>query len=323
MNHTVDVILTVYKKSNNLKRQLEALCEQTVSVQKVIVSGVTEVLNAMDQAALKEADMVLSVPEKNAFPGTLFNLGLKECDAERIFFLDEGAIPVRNDLIEILDEDLKDEKIPVSYGHPVSSDEVSYMSRAMQSYMFQDESFDNTLKEVYRFGMKSFMLRNDCALYKKEAFRELGEFQMIGISHPEYLWQARAIYAGYKVHYNAEARVESTMVTTWKNAFQRSFDHGALQSMYAPTFGLNVQMIYGAEDKRHYPILNTTMGDIYRKQKGYALEYVKTHGGGLNSLSVRLVYILKRLGFKAGNYYHRLPVSLIRKFSASDNYWKE
>ena len=320
MNGSVDAVITVTDQQDNLSEVLKSLRNQTVSYKNLIIAVRTGLL---EEAALKELAVkyhARTILLDADYEGMFYNAGLKACTSDFVLFMDGSASPMRNDLTALLLEDMKEEHTAVSFGHLVSDFSAPTRSRAQQSFFYQEVSGNYSFRDIYKYGMRVFMHRNACALYRRSAFEKTGVFENVCLSRPEYLWCARALYQDLTIHYNADARVNYNLKRSLKAAFQDSFDCGVLQAMYPQILGMTVQMtrIY---DDRPYPILNVSMGEIYEDQRDYAVTTARKYGAILPGPGLSFSCLLKKLGDRLGKYYHRLPLSFVRAFSSRREYW--
>src|SRR5690606_25543778 len=152
-------------------------------------------------------------------------------------------------------------------------------------------------------GLKTVFTSNSFAAYRVSVFQELGGFPEKNILSEDMYFAARAVLAGHKVAYVADATVLHSHNYTPMEEFRRYFDIGVFhhdEAWIAQAFGGA-----GGEGKRF----------IFSEAR-----YLLRHAP-LWLLRACVHNALKILGYKLGKNYTRLPVGLRRRFSMHRKYW--
>ena len=85
-------------------------------------------------------------------------------------------------------------------------------------------------------GIKTYFCSNVCAMYRRDVFRELGGFEKHTIFNEDMIFAARAVKAGWRIAYAADARVYHSHDYTAKEQFHRNFDNGVSQAQHPEIF---------------------------------------------------------------------------------------
>jgi rhamnosyltransferase len=159
-------------------------------------------------------------------------------------------------------------------------------------------------EDVERMGLKAFFCSNVCSAVTKEMFLKMGKFQEPVIFNEDLFMSAKFILSGYRIAYCAEAKVIHSHNYSIKQQFKRFFDNGislSLNPMIRP-----YRSVGGAGSRM---VLDQMKG-LWRQNKAHHIPRLIAESGA------------KWLGFKLGNYHHRLPNGLVKRFSMHKGIWQ-
>ena len=133
----------------------------------------------------------------------------------------------------------------------------------------------------------------------------MGGFEKKTIFNEDMILAARLIKQGYKVFYQAEARVIHSHNYTGLQQFRRNFDMAVSQADHPEVFG-NI-----ASENEGIRLVKSTARYLLKEGKGWMLPELVWQSGW------------KYLGYKAGLHYRNLPVWMIRKCTMNPSYWEK
>ncbi|HUG58428.1 MAG TPA: glycosyltransferase [Candidimonas sp.] len=224
-------------------------------------------------------------------------------DTDVVAFLTQDAILASDSSLENLIAVFADPSVAVAYGRQLPHVDANPIAAHARSFNYRAKSYVSGLEDKAVMGLKTVFTSNSFAAYRVSVFQELGGFPEKNILSEDMYFAAKAVLAGHKVAYVAEAAVLHSHNYTPVEEFRRYFDIGVFhhdEAWIAQAFGGA-----GGEGKRF----------IFSELK-YLLRHAPVwlpraclHNG------------LKILGYKLGKSYTRLPVGLRRRFSMHRKYW--
>lgn len=90
--------------------------------------------------------------------------------------------------------------------------------------------------DIEEMGIKTFFCSDVCAAYRVDLFHKLGGFESSVIFNEDMFFAAKAVFAGYYVKYEAEAKVIHSHNYTVRQQFHRNFDLAVSQTMHPEIF---------------------------------------------------------------------------------------
>ena len=324
MGKTLDVIIPVSGNVNRVPDTVKSIKDQSLKFDSLIIVTKSRKAEEKLKTVLPQEEGIVYTVAGSGYPGMLYNRALSLSKADFVLFVSPGAIPESCDAAAHMMEAFSDEKTAAVYANLVPSPHAKKTDQARQSFWFGERSLFYDLTAVGLFGMKAFMHSNIFAMYKREALRDIGPFENECISRTEYIWCAKAIYAGKRLLYDADARVNCSFSVNGMAAFRKSFDLGALQTMYAQVFGTANDPSMQPFIRKNgdvIPVFGPELKEMYQAQLKYALKTLNGIGSIPDRLKLRLTCFLEKRGAFLGKYYYRLPVKLIIRCSEKKAYW--
>jgi rhamnosyltransferase len=303
MDQTVDVVIPVYKPDRKFQMILDRLAVQDYPVSRIIIINTDE--KYYPKGIRQPDNMELIHIRKEEFDhGTTRNLGARMSDADFILFMTEDAVPMDRHLIGNLLKPFSDEKVAASYGRQVPNREHSRIEKFTRNFNYPAQSSVKSSADLGRLGIKTFFCSDACAMYRKSVFNEQGGFLPQAIFNEDMLYASTLIYAGYKIAYQADARVIHSHDYTAVQQFRRNFDNGVSQAVNFRTFG-------------SVP----SYGEGMKLVKATARHLVRT-GHPLDCVPLFFISAAKFTGFVLGRRYYLLPRPLVLKITLNPGYWE-
>lgn len=225
-------------------------------------------------------------------------------DADIVVFLTQDAILASDSSLESLITAFADPAVAVAYGRQLPHADANPIAAHARSFNYRSHSYVSGSESKKAMGLKTVFTSNSFAAYRLSAFKELGGFPEKSILSEDMYFAAKAVMAGYKVAYVAEAAVLHSHNYTPLEEFKRYFDIGVFhrdEAWIGREFGGA-----GGEGKR---FLLSEFRYLLRNSPLW-LPRAWVHN------------FLKIVGYKLGKGYTRLPVSMRRKFSMHRKYWR-
>lgn len=306
----IDVIIPLYKPGERFFKLLESLENQSVPVHKIILMNTEEKYyeklrfghRYMEEYRNLE---VYHLSKREFDHGRTRHKGIMKSSAPIFLCMTQDATPVDRDLIRNLYQGLQKDQVAVAYARQLPYDDCNEIDKYTRRFNYPEKSRIKGIEDLDELGIKTFFCSNVCAMYKREIYDQLGGFIRKTIFNEDMIYAAKAVKAGYRISYAAEAKVYHSHNYSWKEEFHRNFDLGVSQFDHPEAFsGIK-------SESEGIRLLKNTVEYLSRtgKTKWIPLLYWKSGW--------------KYLGYKLGRNYRKLPDWMVYRFSMNRMYWKE
>ena len=156
----IDVIIPCFNAKKYLRDAVNSIKNQTIKVNKIIIVDDGSTDGSYEFA--KNIDGVYCLKQENAGAGTARNLGLKNSDAEYIYFLDADDIAESNAIESLYEEFQNNEGLEAVFGQSVEF---------ISTELTPEEKMRKKFNPEARFGILP-----GCALIKRRTFERIGYF---------------------------------------------------------------------------------------------------------------------------------------------------
>ena len=305
LSGALDVLIPVYEPDESFEKLLKMLSNQTVRPEKIILM-VTEGSHEVALDEQNDSKIEIHRLQKTEFDhaGTR-NAAVSFSDAELVLFMTQDAVPEDVHFIEELVEGMEqDEKIAVSYARQLAKKDTKPIERLIRRFNYPEESRMKSLEDLEELGIKTDFCSDVAAVYRREIFTELGGFETPAVFNEDMVFAAKAVKAGYKVYYNAEARVVHAHNLKLMEQFRRNFDVGASQADHPEVFEEISSESEGGK------LFKTVSKGLEKLGRWYLLPYLILQCGA------------KFIGFRLGKRYPKLKPGFVKKCSSTRAYWE-
>lgn len=316
-----DVIIPVYKADKKLERMLAMLMQQTIRPAKIILMNteaegftVSDLRKRVEKIAAKNDCKGLSsveikiarVEKKDYDHGGTRNLAVaKYSDANFFLCMTQDVIPADVFLIEKLMNCFKDEEVGAAYARQMAAEHASFTENWLRIHNYPADSVKKTKADKERLGIKTYMISNACAMYRRSRYDDLGGFVTDTIFNEDMIYGASLIESGDAIYYCAKARVYHTHNYGLMTQFKRSFDLAVSQKEYPEVFA---------------KVSSEKEG--FRYVKG-AMEYC-TAQKRFGDLFLFLADAVARYaGYFLGKHYKSLPERAVLACTLQPAYWEK
>lgn len=307
-NLHVDVIIPVYQPDNKLNQLLIRMDKQTIKPNKIIILQTITNLIKKDEFKIPNnygIDIqVIYVDKENYDHGGTRRYGATLSDADILMYMTQDAIPVDEFLIERLLEPYQDSQVSATYARQMPGSKADIIEEYTRSFNYSNESKIKSIKDIKELGIKTYFCSNVCATYRRDIYERLGGFVERTIFNEDMIMAHAMIHAGYKVAYQAEAKVVHSHIYSYLQQFTRNFDLGVSHRQYASVFlGVSSE----AEGIR---LVKSTLQYLMDRKEYLMIPDLILSSG------------FKYLGYKLGVNYNKLPKDFVIRCSMNKAYWK-
>ena len=336
----IDVIIPVYRPGEDLVALLNRLYAQTVEIHKIILvetldkeekTSMEEETSAegaettIEEAESGEGEAADEKQEKNSLllhlqkqykkielysvkkedfdHGMTRRMAVEKSDADIFVMMTQDALPADRKLIEKLTAPLTGD-IAVSYARQLARKNCRAIEHFTRRFNCPEESLLKGKENLQVLGIKTYFCSDVCAAYRREIYEKLGGFVQKAIFNEDMLFAAKAVEAGYKIMYTAEARVLHSHNYSISQQFRRNFDLGVSQAEHPEVF----KKI--PSEKEGGRMVKETTEYLFTTGKVFLIPYFYLQCMG------------KYAGYFLGKHYKMLPAKTIKKCTANEAYWQ-
>jgi len=145
-------------------------------------------------------------------------------EADYYLFMTQDAVPYNADLMENLLHAFDDEDVVVAYARQIPHENADPIERFARETNYPENSLVKSKKDLAALGIKTFFSSDSCAMYRSDYFHQVGGFKSGLETNEDMEFAARAILAGKKIAYVADAKVyhshHFTFVQVWRRYAQ-------------------------------------------------------------------------------------------------------
>lgn len=307
-NLHLDLIIPVYHPDNKLNQLLMRIEKQTIRPKKIIILQTVTDINRKEEFRIPDnydIDIQVSYIDKaNYDHGGTRRYGAGLSNADILMYMTQDAVPKDEFLIENLIKPYQDPQVSASYARQLANSKADIIEHYTRNFNYPNESRVKSVKDIEALGIKTYFCSNVCATYRRDIYEKLGGFVEKTIFNEDMIMAHAMIHAGYKIAYQADAKVIHSHVYSYLQQFSRNFDLGVSHRQYAKVF-LGVKS--EAEGIR---LVKST------------LQYLVDHKEYLLIPDLILSSGFKYLGYKLGVNYNKLPKDFVIRCSMNKGYWK-
>ncbi len=305
---TVDIIIPTYKPTERFIKLIDMLESQSYEVNHIyIVNTQEEYYNSLFYGRKLESRYdnisVKHISKMEFDHGGTRREAAARSDADIMVCMTDDALPYDNKLIEELIKPILEGKASISYARQLPNADCKYIEKYTRVYNYPSESMIKSKEDVERLGIKTIFCSNVCAAYDKKVYLEVGGFEPLTLFNEDSILAAKAITAGYKVAYVADAKVYHSHNLSNIQQLRRNFDNGVSHKEFGEIFDSVPPM---GEGKK---LVKSTMKYLWSNGKGYLIPSLIITSG------------FKYIGYKLGRNYRLLPYSLVTKITGNKEYW--
>lgn len=163
---------------------------------------------------------ILTIDKQEFNHANTRNLAL-HYDADYYLFMTQDATPVDTSLIEKLLQAFNDPEVVVSYARQIPYGDADPIECFARKTNYPPQSCTKSQKNLPQLGIKTFFNSNSCAMYQGDYFRKVNGFKKDLNTNEDMEFAARAIIAGKKIFYCAEATVYHSHNFNFLQTWQR------------------------------------------------------------------------------------------------------
>lgn len=304
----VDVIIPVYKPDNKLYQLLLKMEKQTIKPKNIFFLQTVNDMNRNEKLEIPNdysIDIQIFYVDKKEFDhGGTRKFGASLSNADILMYMTQDAIPVDEFLIEKLIEPYEDSLVSATYARQLPNSRADIIERYTRNFNYPNESRTKSLRDIDTLGIKAFFCSNVCSTYRRDIYEKLGGFVEKTIFNEDMIMAHAMIHAGFKIVYQAKAKVVHSHVYSYLQQFSRNFDLGVSHRQYA-----NVFLGVSSEAEGIRLVKSTLQYLVDNKEYLLIPDLIISSG-------------MKYLGYKLGVNYNKFSKGFVIRCTMNKGYWR-
>lgn len=297
----IRIVIPTYNGGEIWERSAKEISKFTTSSENVLVIDSSS-KDSTIEIAKEYGFNIKIIPSAEFNHGGTRNKGVRDSSADIVIFLTQDAIPKDGCIQKIL-ESFSDPTIACAYGRQLPHFDASPLAVHARNFNYKQQSYIGDIHSKENLGLKTVFMSNSFSAYRVSVFNELGGFPENTILCEDMYLAAKAVLAGYKIAYVADAAVSHSHNYSAVEEFKRYFDIGVFH--------------------HDEPWIRESFGGAGGEGKKFIiseLKYLFTHApfwipaACVNNFA-------KIIGYKLGQNYKKLSPKWRRRLSMHKRYW--
>lgn len=222
MSALISLIIPTLNAEAEIGELVEALLRQRRVPDEIIVVDSSSSDRTAEVAGGYHHVKVDVIDRRDFDHGLTRDRALRACSGDIVCFMTQDAVPANDRFVEnLVGPILDDPAIAISSGRQLPKEDAKRFEQLIRAFNYTEESNVRSLADVSRLGIKAYFATDVCAAYRRDAYLKLGGFGETDMSE-DMLMAAKAVNAGWKVAYAANAEVYHSHNLTPRQQYERN-----------------------------------------------------------------------------------------------------
>lgn len=222
----ISLIIPTLNAQGEIGPLLDNLLVQSRVPDQIIVVDSASDDGTVEEVAARSGVELIEIKRSDFNHGATRDMALKRSTGDIVCFMTQDAVPVNERYIEnLIAPLLADERVAASSGRQLPKADARRYEQLVRGFNYTDKSNVRSFDDIKRIGIKAYFATDVCSAYNRDLYLELGGFCSTDMNEDMYL-AAKAINAGYKVAYAADAEVYHSHNLSPKQQYARNFAIG-------------------------------------------------------------------------------------------------
>ena len=226
---TFAAIIPTLNPGSQIVALLDKLVAQSLPPTEIIVvdsqsdDGTPTVVNRYIDSHSDQKIRFIGIERKTFDHGATRDMVLRQSIGDFVLFLTQDAMPADEHYIENLMKPFSDEKVALVTGRQIARSDARPAERLVRELNYPKRSHVRDVSDIERLGIKAFFASDVCAAYRRSAYLAVGGFEHPIDTNEDMLIAAAFLHAGYKIAYEASAKVIHSHNFTLKQQYRRNY----------------------------------------------------------------------------------------------------
>lgn len=226
MSNSISLIIPTLNAGSEIDNLLNLLSAQSVVPEEILIVDSASDDKTVSLVQKHEDVRIIGINRKDFNHGLTRDMALRESTGDIVCFMTQDAVPANNKYVEnLVTPILTDNEVAISSGRQLPKSDARRFEQLVRAFNYTETPYIRSKEDVSRLGIKTYFATDVCAAYRRSQYLELGGFGKTNMSE-DMLMAAKAINAGYKVAYAADAEVYHSHNLTLKEQYRRNYAIG-------------------------------------------------------------------------------------------------
>lgn len=222
MSASVSLIVPTLNAEREIGVLIEALLGQSRVPDEIVVVDSSSDDRTAEVASACRGVSVEVIDRRDFDHGLTRDRALRRSSGDVVCFMTQDAVPANKKFVEnLIAPILEDPSIAISSGRQLPKADARRYEQLVRAFNYTGESSVRSRADVPTLGIKAYFATDVCAAYRRSAYLELGGFGQTDMSE-DMLMAAKAVNAGWKVAYAADAEVYHSHNLTPRQQYERN-----------------------------------------------------------------------------------------------------
>lgn len=218
----VSLIIPTLNAGEEIGVLLGKIAEQELAPDEVVVVDSSSEDNTLDIVERFGFVKTVVIDRRDFNHGLTRDKALRASTGDIVCFMTQDAIPANSKFLKNLISPLiYNREVAISSGRQLPKTDARRFEQLVRAFNYPAESRVCSLDDIPILGIKTYFATDVCAAYRRTSYLELGGFEKTDMSE-DMLMAAKAINAGWKVAYAADAEVYHSHNLTFRQQYERN-----------------------------------------------------------------------------------------------------
>ncbi|HJG31753.1 MAG TPA: glycosyltransferase [Collinsella ihuae] len=222
MTMSVSLIIPTLNAGSDIGALIDAILNQSRVPDEILVVDSTSEDRTVEIASSYREVEVEVINRRDFDHGLTRDKALRKTSGDIVCFMTQDAMPANNKFVERLIEPiLGDSLIAISSGRQLPKADARRYEQLVRCFNYTEHSNVRSKADIPTLGIKAYFATDVCAAYRRSIYLELGGFGQTDMNE-DMLMAAKAVNAGWKVAYAANAEVYHSHNLTPRQQYERN-----------------------------------------------------------------------------------------------------
>ena len=234
---TYSVVIPTQNAGIRLKELLQSLQRQSIPPNEILVIDTAS--NDDTVSIAKASDVHIVQIEANAFDhGGTRNLAVCNTTGDFIVFFTQDALPMDEHCLSHLLKPMEDTQVAACCGRQLARADARAYEKLVRQYRYPPQAYRWTREQIPQMGIRSYMISNVCAAYRRSAWESVGGFDQPVLTNEDMLMAQKLLEAGWTLCYCGDAVVIHSHKFNFREEFCRNQRIGRVLERFSKRFGM-------------------------------------------------------------------------------------
>lgn len=222
MRESVSLVIPTLNAETEIGALVEAILGQSLVPEEIVIVDSSSDDRTVGIVSGYPRVRVEEIDRRDFDHGLTRDMALRGSSGDIVCFMTQDAMPANERFVEnLVGPILCDPSIAISSGRQLPKADARRFEQLVRAFNYTSQSSVRSKADIQTLGIKAFFATDVCAAYRRSAYLELGGFGATDMSE-DMLMAAKALNAGWRVAYTADAKVYHSHDLTPRQQYERN-----------------------------------------------------------------------------------------------------